>query len=184
MKGRGLAIAVAAALGACAAAWAQDASITGRVTDARGESGLPGAIITIVELGRSTSSDPQGRYRFGALPDGRYTLRVSFVGADPVEQEISVSGGQLLSQDLRIGDDVARLNNVLIVGQAAGQASAINRQRASVNLVNVISSDAVGQLPDQNVAEALQRVPGVSITRDQGEGRFVTIRGIDSNLNA
>ncbi|RBF80420.1 TonB-dependent receptor, partial [Xanthomonas oryzae pv. oryzae] len=45
------------------------------------------------------------------------------------------------------------------------------------------ASDAMGRYPDNNLAESLQRLPGVSVTRDQGEGRFVVIRGLDSSLN-
>ena len=48
----------------------------------------------------------------------------------------------------------------------------------------MLSSDSVGNFPDQNVAEALQRAPGLSVQRDQGEGRFVVIRGIDPNFNS
>src|SRR5262249_45574093 len=71
-----------------------------------------------------------------------------------------------------------------VVGYAAGQAAALSQQRNADNFRNVVSSDAVGQFPDQNVTEAIQRVPAVSVTRDQGEGRFIVVRGIDPNLNA
>jgi TonB-dependent receptor len=49
--------------------------------------------------------------------------------------------------------------------------------------VSVISSDDIGNLPDKNAAEALARMPGVSVQRDQGEGRYVTIRGLGPDLN-
>lgn len=181
---RSLALAVAVALGASTSAYAQSAAITGRVTDARGETSLKGAVITIVELGRTTASDEQGFYRFSGLADGTYTLRVQYIGAEPAQETVILGEDEVVSRDLAVGENTARLDNVLVVGQAAGQAAALNRQRAATNIVNVVSSDAIGQLPDQNVTEALQRVPGISITRDQGEGRFVTVRGLDANLNA
>ncbi len=59
----------------------------------------------------------------------------------------------------------------------------MNQQRVADNIKSVLSSDDVGQLPDANLSEALQRVPGVFLERDQGEGRFVGIRGIDPGLN-
>ena len=49
--------------------------------------------------------------------------------------------------------------------------------------MDVVSADSVGRFPDANAAEALRRVPGVSLEVDQGEGRFVTVRGIDASLN-
>lgn len=71
-----------------------------------------------------------------------------------------------------------------VVGQAAQIDKALREQRASDSIESVVHADAIGQLPDDNAAEALQRVPGVSIERDQGEGRFVTIRGLAPDLNS
>src|SRR5690606_24952151 len=62
--------------------------------------------------------------------------------------------------------------------------ASLNQQRAADNLVSVLAADALGRLPDQNVAETVRRLPGVSVENDQGEGRYVVIRGIDPNLNA
>lgn len=55
-------------------------------------------------------------------------------------------------------------------------------ERAADNVVSVITADDIGQFPDQNIAESLQRVPGLTIIRDEGEGRFVTVRGLDSSF--
>lgn len=71
-----------------------------------------------------------------------------------------------------------------VIGQAAQIDKALKEQRASDSIESVVHADAIGQLPDDNAAEALQRVPGVSIERDQGEGRFVTIRGLSPDLNS
>ncbi len=71
-----------------------------------------------------------------------------------------------------------------VIGQAAQIDKALKEQRVSDSIESVVHADAIGQLPDDNAAEALQRVPGVSIERDQGEGRFVTIRGLAPDLNS
>ena len=73
---------------------------------------------------------------------------------------------------------------VLIIGQAATMDSALDVQQKADRIVSVVHADAIGQLPDANAAEALQRVPGVSVERDQGEGRYVRVRGIGPDLNA
>ncbi|AOS95827.1 catecholate siderophore receptor CirA [Microbulbifer aggregans] len=80
------------------------------------------------------------------------------------------------------GDD--KMETIEVTAQAANASSDIDRQRNSNKIVAVQTSDAIGELPDANVTEALQRMPGVFIARDQGEGRFVGVRGIDPNLNA
>ncbi|QFT56465.1 TonB-dependent receptor [Microbulbifer sp. THAF38] len=82
-------------------------------------------------------------------------------------------------------DNQARaMETVTVTAQASNARSDLDRQRDSNKLVAVQTSDAIGELPDANVTEALQRMPGVFIARDQGEGRFVGVRGIDPNLNA
>ncbi|HAE28606.1 MULTISPECIES: TonB-dependent receptor [Hyphomonas] len=171
------------ALGVASAGLIQAASadiITGKVTDASGEAPLQGALVTIEELGRTVSSDRFGAYRFNNIPAGDYTLSVSYVGADTVTADVSLSGTATV--DLTLGGDVRYLDNVLVVGSSAAQAGAINQQRASDALINVIDSDGLGNFPDTTVADSLSRVPGLSIENDQGEGRYVSIRGINTDL--
>lgn len=63
-------------------------------------------------------------------------------------------------------------------------ARSIAAQDKADNIINVLSSDDIGNLPDKNAAEALARLPGVSVQRDQGEGRYITVRGLGPDLNA
>jgi len=74
--------------------------------------------------------------------------------------------------------------SVVITGQRAVLAKSIAAQEKADNIVNVLSSDDIGNLPDKNAAEALARLPGVAVQRDQGEGRYVTVRGLGPDLNA
>ncbi|HEU0066998.1 MAG TPA: TonB-dependent receptor [Sphingomonas sp.] len=71
---------------------------------------------------------------------------------------------------------------VVVTGTALGERRAIAEKRASDNLVEALYANDVGKLPDQNVAEAVRRLPGISVANDQGEGRYVIIRGINPNL--
>ena len=84
--------------------------------------------------------------------------------------------------------DIARptvepLEEVVVSGQRLAQQRSIDRKRKSERFVDAVSADEIGRLPDRNVAEALARLAGVSLTTDQGEGRFVAIRGVNSSLN-
>ncbi|MFZ5483624.1 MAG: TonB-dependent receptor [Pseudomonadota bacterium] len=81
-------------------------------------------------------------------------------------------------------EPVAVLETVEVVGQAASLDNALDVQQMADTIVSVVHADAIGQLPDSNAAEALQRIPGLSVERDQGEGRYVRIRGIAPDLNA
>ena len=76
-----------------------------------------------------------------------------------------------------------KLESVIVTGQAANLRGALDAQQAAQGIVSVVHADGIGQLPDNNAAEALARLPGVSIERDQGEGRFVRVRGLGPDLN-
>ncbi len=76
------------------------------------------------------------------------------------------------------------MEHVEVVGQAVSIDKALKDQRSSDSVKSVVHADGIGQLPDDNAAEALQRIPGISVERDQGEGRFVSVRGIGPDLNA
>lgn len=79
---------------------------------------------------------------------------------------------------------IQQLDSVLTTGQAAALRSALDKQQAAQGIVNIVHADAIGQLPDNNAAEALARLPGVSVERDQGEGRFIRVRGLGPDYNA
>ncbi len=79
---------------------------------------------------------------------------------------------------------VSKLDSVTISGQAASLRKALAAQQKADHIVSVISADDIGTLPDKNAAEALARLPGISVQRDQGEGRYVVIRGLGADLNA
>ena len=57
------------------------------------------------------------------------------------------------------------------------QEAALKVQKASPSLVSVVSADSVGRLPDQNIAQAVSRLPGVAVQRDQGQARYINLRG-------
>jgi iron complex outermembrane receptor protein len=75
-----------------------------------------------------------------------------------------------------------QLEEVVVTGIRASLDRALDTKRGSEGFVDAINAEDVGKLPDQNVAEALQRVTGVSIQRSRGEGDFVSIRGLGPNF--
>jgi TonB-dependent receptor len=79
-------------------------------------------------------------------------------------------------------DRATTLDEIVVTGQRGAIASARAAERANDNLTNVVSADSVGQFGDQNTAEALQRLPGVNIERNEGEGRTVSVRGLPSSF--
>ena len=173
----------ALATAATIAAPAIAGEVVGSVTDASQTVALRSAEVTIVELGRTVATERDGTFRFADVPEGTYTLQVRYVGADPVSQAIEVPASGEVSANLRLsgmGSD----SEILVIGQAANLASALSRKRENDVVSDVLSRDAIGQFPDQNVAESLRRLPGINVLNDQGEGRFVSVRGLAPSLNA
>ena len=156
--------------------------LVGKVTDANGSQLYKGAKVSIAELDLVTTTDQSGVYRFANLPAGEYKVVVEYIGAGSSETTVTVKQTGTVEQNLTFAEQ-SQLEDIVVYAQRAGQAGAINAQKNADSIKSIVSADAIGQFPDQNVSEALQRLPGMFIERDQGEGRFVGIRGIDPNLN-
>jgi TonB-dependent receptor len=159
--------------------------IAGRVVDTAGGGALPGAQVTIRETGQRVATNAQGEYLLSSVAAGAYTVDVSYLGHTEANASVTVTDGQRATLDFKLSStEVVELDRVVITSIREGTARALNQQRTAVNLANVISSDAIGRFPDPNVAEALQRVPGIGVERDQGEGRFINIRGAPIEFTA
>lgn len=157
--------------------WAQDGILSGRVTDANSGAGLPGAIVTVVDTGRQTATDREGVYTITGLPAGEVRVQFSYLGFEPSTELARIAPGQRTTLNARLGGDTVVMGELYVTSIRDAQAAALNQQRAAQNLTNIVSSDSIGRFPDPNIAEALQRVPGIAVERDQGEGRYINIRG-------
>ena len=76
------------------------------------------------------------------------------------------------------------VEEVVTIGTKASIISAIDKPRESNLIVSVVDSDALGDFPDTTAAEAIRRLSGITVENDQGEGRYVSIRGLSGDLNA
>lgn len=159
------------------------ATITGRVRDAGSNSYLLGASVTIRELDRTLNTNSGGEFNFGNVPAGDYTLEVSALGYN--DQAVAATVTETGTAPVLVGlkSEVVQLEGVVVEGSREGQMRALQQKRAATNVMDIVAADAVGKFPDGNAAEALRRVPGISLEIDQDEGRYVVVRGIDSSLN-
>ena len=164
-----------------AASPAYAGEVAGSVYDASKTISLRAAEVTLVELKRSTVSESDGSFYFADVPAGDYTVEVRYIGAPTVRRTIAVPAEGAVRADIAMGGDSP---DIIVMGQSANLASSLSRKRAADGVSDVLSRDAIGQFPDQNVAESLRRLPGINILNDQGEGRFVSVRGLDPELNA
>lgn len=160
------------------------ATFDGYVRESYSGSTLEGARVSLSQLDRTTTTGRGGYFSFSDVEPGEYTVTIDYLGADPVTEQVVVSEGAANRLAAEVVMGYTELDEVVVRSQSAAQSTALNLYRNSDAINNVISADEIGQFVDQNVAEALQRLPGVSTTRDQGEGRFVSVRGIEAGLNS
>ena len=128
------------------------------------------------------SSDRFGEFTISNVPDGNYTLTVTYVGYADYSDSVTV-GSDVVSRDIALSVDYVAMEAVNVTGLAQGQAKALSQQRSAGNIKNVVSRDQMEKFPDQNVADVLQRLPGIALESDHGEGRYVQIRGAEASLN-
>ena len=179
-----LAAVIALAAASLAPSALADGIVEGRVADVQNQTVYTGAVIRIEELNREVLTGKAGRFRLPQVKAGDYTLTVTIGGKEIDRRTIHIDDNQTNTFDIVLNNSDEPVEEVLVIGQAAQMQRALDRQRYADNTISVINADAIGQLPDANAAEALQRVPGISIERDQGEGRFVRVRGISPDLNS
>lgn len=151
--------------------------VRGRVIDEQMNSVLPGATIIQKGTNNGTTSDVNGEFFLRVSP-GDVEIEVSYIGFRSFSEVIPVTDGKVIEIDFKLTSDVTQLQDVVITGVLQGQQRALNQQKSADNIKSIVSADQIGRFPDPNVAEALQRVPGVNIERDQGEGRYVLVRGL------
>jgi TonB-dependent receptor len=168
-----LPIAAHAADAAQPAAIATAAMASGRVIGTDGAY-LVAAEVSAPKLNLRTSTDREGRFSL-TLPAGPQTLVVRYPGLPDREIE-ATAGGAPITISYADASEMEAL--VVTAGPILGsQAAAIAQQRAADNIMSVVAADAIGRFPDQSAAAALSRIPGAAIERDQGQERYVQLRG-------
>ena len=100
-----------------------------------------------------------------------------------LKRNLVIAIGLAVSAEAHAQSDI-NIEEVVVVGSRASLISAIQKQRASDKVAGVVDSDAIGNFADINVAESLRRISGIMVENDQGEGRYVSVRGMNTDLNA
>ena len=183
-KTKGLAL-LALVLHACLAtqvmAQGGKGTITGRVTDTS-DSILQAAQVTLQPKGVNVVSNAQGEFFINDLEPGSYTLSVTYVGFAAFTKAVNVVAGQVVNVDAKLTPASQNEEVLVTADRAAGEAEEINRQRSADNVVQVLSADVIRSLPNANMADALGRLPSVTLERDEGEGKYVQVRGTEPRL--
>src|SRR5579883_301299 len=157
-------------------------TISGTVQDSAGAV-FVSAKIEIQPVGRQTTTDDQGLFRISNLPAGQYTVKASYVGFQPYEVSVSVAAGQTTNVSVKL-QVASEADTVMVTApRLQGDAEAVNVERMSAEIVQVEPAGVITSLPNNNIADAVGRLPSVSLERDEGEGKYVQIRGTEPRLS-
>jgi TonB-dependent receptor len=152
-------------------------TIRGKVVDMKTKEPLPGASISIKGNSTGASTNLKGEFVLDLVPLEKVELVVSYLGYEDKTLEVDKADSKVLSIEMSPGN-TKNLKEVVVIGSnREGQGKALNQQRVADNIKNIISADLIARFPDLNIADALQRVPGINVERDRNEGGFVQMRG-------
>ena len=164
-------------------AFGQSGSITGKIMDSQTEKPLPYCNVFLISTGFGASAAEDGTYTIRDIPEGKYTIRVSYIGYKKIEKTIQVLKNKTIEINFQMLPESLKGEEVVVTAQAVGQQHAINEQLNSLSVKNVVSSDRIQALPDANAAESVSRLPGISLIRTGGEGSQVVVRGLSPQYN-
>ena len=163
--------------------FSQTVAVKGIVKESGTNKPLVGANVYITGTSLGTATSDEGKYNIANVNPGTYMLKASYIGYESKELEVKVLAGEDLVQNFELDYATIEGKTIEVTAQARGQMDAINKQLKAKSIKNIISSDRIQELPDANAAEAVARVPGVSIRREGGEGNKVVIRGLSPKYN-
>lgn len=159
--------------------------VQGRVFDAANGEPLVGVSVRVETASGIVGSvtDLNGSYRIQNVQAGDQVLTFSYIGYNNTSRQVSIEENKPVSLSVRLTSALDDLDEVTIIGYRRGQSRALNVQKESFNLKNVISYEQIERFPDLNVTEALKRVPGVVTEPQRGEAQSVLIRGLNSSFH-
>ena len=168
------------------------ATLTGRVLHAATGSYLNNARVTVRGTDLVAFTDVTGTYRLPQVPAGAITLEVFYTGMAPQSIPLSIAAGAALERDIALASsspsaaaragETVKLDSFVISAsrEMDGAAIAINEQRFAANIVNVVSADEFGVVPDGNVGEFLKMLPGITMDYRGGDPREISMNGVPS----
>lgn len=161
-------------------------TIRGKVSDST-NAPVIGATIYVEKTKYGAITNVNGEYKIDNLPEGSYILKAHFIGyRDRRKSEVKVSGGSD-EQTVNFTLSLEPLKSADIVVEARASketdASARLAEKNADNIINVVSAETIEESPYLTSADVLGHVSGISLEKDQGEGRYAIIRGMDQRYN-
>jgi TonB-dependent receptor len=156
-------------------------NVSGTVRDITGAV-LPGVRVVLDPTSTTAATDPHGSFTIPNVKPGIYSVTISYVGFATSVNTVEVKAGKTTSLNTTM--NVSSTNQQVVVNaNLGGDVAAINEQRISENILNVMTAETIQNLPNQSVATVLGRMPGVTVQINEGEAQYVQIRGTEPRLS-
>jgi TonB-dependent receptor len=156
--------------------------IVGHVTDAGGGV-LQHARVELQPGGTVAATDDDGNFTISGVAPGSYTLTISNVGFSIFTTRVIVQNSGPIRVDARLKLGTQNEAVEVHADPEGGEMEALDIERTADNIVQVLPADVITSLPNTNIADAVGRLPSVSLERDEGEGKYVQIRGTEPRLS-
>jgi len=152
-------------------------TLTGKILENGTNAPLPGATVLIENTSLGTTADADGTFRITDIEQAQVTIISTFMGYEEYRQRINFARNSSPNITIKLKSASYELDVVEVSGIAEGQIRALIEMKKAESIKNVVSAEQIATFPDLNAAEVMQRIPGITLQRDQGEGRFVQLRG-------
>ena len=171
-------------------------AIEGRVFNQRTGRYVSRAQVTLEDLGREVFTNAFGEYRFYGVPVGERSIRVFYTGLQAEQARVRVLPGETTTRDLRLGartaeEGVYELEEFVVDGRDFQSMAelAIQEERFSVNMKNVVSADAYGMVAQGNIGEFVKFIPGVIVNyggtyASGADAANISVRGFGADKTA
>jgi TonB-dependent receptor len=164
---------------------ADSGTLTGTISNTATGNLLEGAKVELPQLGLTALADNTGRYVLAGIPPGTHEVLVSYIGLDPVRQQVSIAPGQRTTHNIDLTSGIYRLQEYRVTGEREGDAAAITAARNSTNVKNIVSTDSFGYLPNMSVGEVAVFLPGVAGNiAEEGHVSTLSVRGMPPGLGS
>ena len=162
--------------------------VEGRVFNLANGSYVSNARVTIDALRLEAFTDESGQFRLARVPAGEVTVRVNYTGFPLETKIVKVASGQAVVQDFTLRtsnapvDDTVKLDAFTVAARRDMAASdiAVNEQRYSAAIKNVVATDSFGDIAEGNVGEFAKFLPGVTLNRNGSDGFSISLGGVPS----
>ena len=156
-------------------------TLIGTIADVQGGV-LQGVRVVLDPGGIVATTDATGQFTLLSIPASQYTATVSYSGFAIVTRPVTVLSGQSVRLDSTLTIATSVQDVQVYDARQGGEIEAINRTFNADNIINVLPADVITSLPNANVADAIGRLPSVTLERDEGEGKYVQVRGTEPRL--